>query len=191
MTERPEIIGIEGDVAGDDARITVTLNYNDNRFYGQALGDAAPHHRARLAGEATLRAIESLTGSRVRLELLAVAAADLGRARVALAQVRLDDGDILVGSALMPEGEPDQAALQAGLTLLQQIDFRDCLSSIDKPVMLIGGERDTLVPQATLPEIARLFTQQAQLHIIEGAGHAPFLSHPAETAKLIKAFCHA
>ena len=105
---------------GDDARITVVLDYHDHRFYGQALGDAAPQHRARLAGEAALRAVESLTGSRVQLELLAVAAADLGRARVALAQIRLDDDEILVGSALMPDGEADQAAVKAVMDALNR-----------------------------------------------------------------------
>lgn len=88
---------------------------------------------------------------------------------------------------LFSRGMPDQAALKAGLGLLQQVDLRTSLSSIDKPVMVIGGEHDTLVPQAALPVIAGLLPQ-ADMHIIKGAGHAPFLSHPEEMINLIKAF---
>jgi len=88
---------------------------------------------------------------------------------------------------LFSRGEPDQTALKTALGLLQQVDLRESLCSINKPVMLIGGERDTLVPQAALPETARLLPQAA-VHIVKGAGHAPFLSHPVEMVKLIKAF---
>jgi len=120
MTKRPVIVGIEGDTEGADARITVVLGYEDGRYYGQALGDAEPHHRARLAGEAALRAVESLTGSEVDLELLAIAAADLGETRVALAQVRLDTDEILVGSALIGAGDVEEAAAKAVLDALNR-----------------------------------------------------------------------
>lgn len=88
---------------------------------------------------------------------------------------------------LFSRGEPDQQALRIGLTLLQETDLRESLSSIDKPVMLIGGEHDTLVPQAALLEMVRLLPQ-ATMQIIKGAGHAPFLSHPDEMVSLTKAF---
>jgi hypothetical protein len=120
MAKRPAIVNIEGDIEGDDARVTVVLSYEDDRFFGQALGNSSPTHRARLAGEAALRAVESITGPTVRLELLAIAAADLGEAQVALAQVRLDGGEILVGSALMRKGDPEQAAAKAVLDALNR-----------------------------------------------------------------------
>lgn len=88
---------------------------------------------------------------------------------------------------LFSRGEPEQQALNIGLSLLRGTDLHRDIAAIDKAVMLIGGERDTLVPQDALAATARRLSQ-ASVHIIKGAGHAPFMSHPAEVAELIKAF---
>jgi hypothetical protein len=114
------IISIEGDVEAADARVTVVLGLDRDRFYGQAIGDADPQHRARLAGEATLRAVEGLPGVATPLELLAVATTDLGGARIALAQVQVGGGDVLVGSALIRSGDPGHAAVRAVMDALNR-----------------------------------------------------------------------
>ena len=88
---------------------------------------------------------------------------------------------------LYSRGEPQPQALAVGLTLLRDIDLRDEIAAIDQPIMLLGGERDTLVPQAALSAIAKQL-RQACVHIIKGAGHAPFMSHPDEVIGLLKAF---
>ena len=88
---------------------------------------------------------------------------------------------------LYSRGEPHRAALQAGLALLQSVDMRSELTSLDLPVMLLGGERDTLVPQTALSDMAGLLIQ-AEVHIIKGAGHAPFMSHQMEVIKRCQVF---
>lgn len=88
---------------------------------------------------------------------------------------------------LFSRGEPMQQALDCGLALLQNTDLRDAMASIDQPVMLLGGEKDTLVPQAALSAIATQL-RNVEMHIVRGAGHAPFLSHTDESVKLIRAF---
>lgn len=111
MRKRPIIIGIEDDVDGEDARVTVTLDWADRPWHGQAIGSAEA--RTRLAGEAALEAVTMLTGHTIPFELLAVATTDLGAARVALAQVRYGNGDVLVGSALQGEADGRLAAVRA------------------------------------------------------------------------------
>ena len=111
MRKRPIIIGIEDEVDGEDARVTVTLDWADQPWHGQAIGTAAT--RPRLAGEAALEAVNLLTEGAVDAELLAVATSDLGAARVALAQVKFDDSDVLVGSALQGEADGRLAAVRA------------------------------------------------------------------------------
>lgn len=54
-----------------------------------------------------------MLGDRIAFELLAVATSDLGSESVALAQVRLDGSDVLVGSALEREADPGLAAARA------------------------------------------------------------------------------
>ncbi len=81
---------------------------------------------------------------------------------------------------------PQRSALRAGLELLRQTDLRDRLPYLDCPTRLIMGERDTLVPPGCAQETVRRLLDGA-FHIIRGAGHAPFLSHPVEfTAALHK-----
>lgn len=111
MRKRPIIIGIEDEVDGDDARVTVTLDWEDQPWHGHAIGAASS--TARLAGEAALEAVTQLTHGAVSVELMAVATSDLGAARVALAQVRFGPDEVLVGSALQGEADSRLAAVRA------------------------------------------------------------------------------
>ncbi|MDD2774764.1 MAG: alpha/beta fold hydrolase [Gallionella sp.] len=89
--------------------------------------------------------------------------------------------------ALFSRGEPDQAILQRGLGILRDCDLRADLPRIAQPTLVIGGERDTLTP----PQASAFLAQQlpnAQLHIVHGAAHAPFLSHPDAVVQHINTF---
>lgn len=111
MAARPAIIAIDDETANGDARVTVTLDWADQEWHGSAIGGV--DERFRLAGEATLHAVEQLTGGTIDLELLAVATTEVHGIRVALAQVRFGEGDVLVGSALEGATEPGLAAVRA------------------------------------------------------------------------------
>jgi alpha-D-ribose 1-methylphosphonate 5-triphosphate synthase subunit PhnG len=108
---RPVIISIEDDFVGDDTRVTVRLDWADRAFHGHAVGAAA--ERVRLAAEATLDAVIQIVDNAIDLELMAVATTEVGEASVALAQIRFDRGDILVGSALLGEHDRRLAAVRA------------------------------------------------------------------------------
>jgi len=104
-------VAIDDDVDGEDARVTVTLGWDDRAWHGQAVGSS--HQRPRLAGEATLDAVKRLTDRAPNVELLALATIDLGAARVALAQIRYGPAEILVGSAVQGEIDDRLAAARA------------------------------------------------------------------------------
>ncbi|HXU92173.1 MAG TPA: pimeloyl-ACP methyl ester esterase BioH [Gallionella sp.] len=92
-------------------------------------------------------------------------------------------------SALFSRGEPDMAALRSGLDILRDSDQRAVLPEIEQPVLVIAGERDTLTP----PQASRYSAEHlpdARLEIIEGAAHAPFLSHPEKFMESLKSFLH-
>lgn len=78
---------------------------------------------------------------------------------------------------------PDPDALMAGLSLLQTIDQRKTLSNLNKPVLMILGELDTLVP-VSVGKQCQLLSAQIDLKIIPGAGHIPFITDQ----KLLLAF---
>ena len=87
----------------------------------------------------------------------------------------------------MDTKQPDVAALQGGLQILQQADLREAAKSISAPVMLLGGDKDRLVPPEALPNVAAFFPH-ASYHILAKAGHAPFISQQADVLRLIKDF---
>lgn len=86
-------------------------------------------------------------------------------------------------------GEPDPAALSAGLDLLHHHDARASLHAIAAAGILvrqIGGRRDRLVSPAALAATAALHPA-IRTHVIPGAAHAPFMTHAAEVAAALGA----
>lgn len=119
MNSRPAIATIEEEADGSDVRVTITLDWQGRQFHGSAIGESGENHVPRLVGEATLRAVEQLCANRVGLELMAIAAQDLGPIRVALAQVRMGQEDTLVGTAVLTS---DGARLAAARAVMDAIN---------------------------------------------------------------------
>lgn len=112
---------IEQHGAGDRTRVTVTVGLGDDVHAGTAEGSGETSQRARLVGEATLRAVESLSSDDLDLELTAVATTDLGPVRIALAQVREAGwSDYLIGTALVRDGDAAAATAKAVLDALNR-----------------------------------------------------------------------
>lgn len=80
---------------------------------------------------------------------------------------------------LFQHGEPERAALEDGLTILETTDLRADLPRMTGPSLLLMGQRDQLTPVAAA-EAMRDAMPNARLHVFPGAGHAPFFSHLPE-----------
>jgi pimeloyl-[acyl-carrier protein] methyl ester esterase len=98
---------------------------------------------------------------------LAIQALGSEQARLAIKELR---------EKVFINGEPQLTALREGLNLLINCNLRPQLSNIHCPVLILLGEKDTLVPAGSGTVTAKLMAN-ARLAIIKGAGHAPFLSH--------------
>ncbi len=110
-----------------------------------------------------LRASYRLTLS--RFLALQVHGSDEGRATLAMLRQRLFE-----------RGEPSPSTLDAALDLLLRTDLRPLLSRIKVPTLVIGGDRDTLVPVGAARALAAALPRATHA-TIDGAAHAPFLSH--------------
>lgn len=88
---------------------------------------------------------------------------------------------------LFRHGDPDPEALHAGLQILKHADLRDGVSGVTAPTLVLHGGRDTLAPPAAGRALAALLAH-ARCEIIDPAGHAPFLSHAAESRRAIERF---
>ncbi len=84
-----------------------------------------------------------------------------------------------------PIAHPD--ALGRGLHLLRESDLRQQLSKLQCPTLWLLGERDTLTP-ASMAEDIRQLLPSAEIKRLPGSGHAPFLSHPAESISALEKF---
>lgn len=82
---------------------------------------------------------------------------------------------------------PSGSALQGGLAILRDADLRSRLNALSMPVLWLGGVRDTLVPITALRSVHARYSHML-LREIAQAGHAPFISHPQETAAVITEF---
>jgi pimeloyl-[acyl-carrier protein] methyl ester esterase len=91
---------------------------------------------------------------------------------------------------LFARGEPTAAVLADGLELLETADLRAELPGLEVPGLWLAGRRDRLVDPRAMRDAAAL-APHASLHVVEHAGHAPFLTHADEVAVRLLAFTGA
>ncbi|MGL5588977.1 MAG: pimeloyl-ACP methyl ester esterase BioH, partial [Aeromonas veronii] len=82
---------------------------------------------------------------------------------------------------------PQFAALEAGLTLLADIDLREPLRELDLPWLRVYGRLDSLVPKAAIPLLDDLYPASRSV-TLNKASHAPFISHPDEFIEIVRDF---
>lgn len=88
---------------------------------------------------------------------------------------------------LFCRGEPDMGALRGGLGILRDADLREALPEILQPALVIAGERDKLSSPQASNYLAQMLPNARGVEI-DGAAHAPFLSHPGEFVKHVVNF---
>lgn len=94
----------------------------------------------------------------------------------------LADAKILlqqIKTAVQACPSPSLEALQAGLQILKHSDQRAALQQLQCRVSLLMGDRDTLIPLALVESLKKL-QPAIEIHLLENAGHVPFLSHPQQ-----------
>jgi pimeloyl-[acyl-carrier protein] methyl ester esterase len=114
-----------------------------------------------------------------RFLTLQVQGSETGRAT--LAQLR---------ARLFERGTPSTATLTDLLARLLETDLRARVPRIHTPALVLSGARDTLAPAAAGKWLADALPD-ARYRVIEGAAHAPFLSHPREFENAVKEFLDA
>jgi len=82
---------------------------------------------------------------------------------------------------------PAPHAARESLASLASADLRSVLPGIDVPVLLIHGSADAICPVSAAKFMAQKLPN-ATLTVLEGAGHAPFLSRPKEFTGILSSF---
>lgn len=84
-------------------------------------------------------------------------------------------------------GYPLLSALNGGLKILHEANLRPRLPEIHCPTLILAGEHDSIFRREAA-ELTQQLIKNAQLEVIKGAGHAPFLSHQEEFMNKLKEF---
>jgi pimeloyl-[acyl-carrier protein] methyl ester esterase len=100
------------------------------------------------------------------------------RGHTALARMRRE---------LFARGDPEPGMLREALALLAATDLRADVRAIAQPVLVVAGGRDTLVPAAACRWLAAA-VPDGRFVAIDGAAHAPFLSHPDAFDRVVASF---
>lgn len=104
----------------DVVSVSVVLASGGDEYEGRAEGSIDSSSRARVVGEATLRALESIIGE-VKFELSAVGSSTLEDVTIALVQVAEPGrGEDYVGSAMIRRGDVVLATARAVLDALNR-----------------------------------------------------------------------
>ena len=82
-------------------------------------------------------------------------------------------------STLAVYAMPDKQTLLGGLDILRHADLRQTFAQLNVPVLVCLGENDVLVPAAAGKSIQNL-SPEAEIFIVQNAGHVVFLSHELE-----------
>ena len=93
----------------------------------------------------------------------------------------------LILERLSEAPRPDEESLLASLDFLKHTDLRGNLSELIGPVAIILGDRDRLVPVAQASALRQLLPV-ADVRVIEGAAHLPFMTHEADVSLIIREF---
>jgi len=92
-------------------------------------------------------------------------------------------------SECMASGQQHAPALANGLRLLKVNDLRPELTALTQRVLILHGDRDTVVPLCA-GEFLHQSLQQAEIKVIAGDAHAPFITAPQTVAHHIAEFGH-
>jgi pimeloyl-[acyl-carrier protein] methyl ester esterase len=91
---------------------------------------------------------------------------------------------------LFARGEPNASVLADGLELLETADLRTLLPALPVPSLWLAGRRDRLVDPRAM-QLAAAQAPHARVHVVEHAGHAPFLTHADAVAAHLQEFLSA
>jgi pimeloyl-ACP methyl ester esterase len=199
------------DFAGDLTSFFEKLALSDAVLVGWSMGvqvalKAFPHLRNRLAalvlvgGTPRFTASEDYPHGQAPLEVKGMGLrlrrdyqktmGDFFRGMFAEGEMDSAQYQRIVHEIVMGGRSADPDAVRQSLQILSEADLREELPAVDRPVLLVHGELDTICPAAASAYMAQRFPM-ATLKIMGGFGHAPFMTQPEKFNEVVREFLGA
>jgi len=99
----------------------------------------------------------------------------------------LDESMRRLGKSSITDGVPAKDILYTGLHLLYSNNLQAGLSTCKVPTLFVGGIRDRIIKPESMQRAATLMPAASSV-LINGAGHAPFISHQERFLDIIRGF---
>jgi len=96
----------------------------------------------------------------------------------------------IVHEIVMGGRSADPDAVRQALQILATVDLREGLPAVDRPVLLVHGDLDSICPAAASAFMAERLPL-ATLRIMAGCGHAPFMTRPEQFNEIVREFVGA
>jgi len=106
----------------------------------------------------------------------------------ALGSTSARDDVRILRERLQSRPAPLHQALRMGLSLLQELDLRAELTTLDIPSLHLFGRLDGLVPARVLDVWPRASASNAVLHLFVDSSHAPFITETVEFIRVVSEF---
>lgn len=106
----------------------------------------------------------------------------------ALGSASARDDVRILRERLQSRPAPLHQALRMGLSLLQELDLRAELTTLDIPSLHLFGRLDGLVPARVLDVWPRASASNAVLHLFVDSSHAPFITETVEFIRVVSEF---
>jgi pimeloyl-[acyl-carrier protein] methyl ester esterase len=89
-----------------------------------------------------------------------------------------------VKQAVLQRPSPCPHALELGLTLLAELDYRQQLAEISQPTFRLYGRLDGLVPNKVAKDLDKVSPHHFS-HTFQQSSHAPFITEPAQFSEIL------
>ena len=93
----------------------------------------------------------------------------------------------IVHEIVMAGRSPDPDTARQSLQILSVADLREGLPLVDRPVLLVHGEQDSICPASASAYMAQRLPM-GELKVMQGCGHAPFMTRPEQFNELVREF---
>ena len=93
----------------------------------------------------------------------------------------------IVHEIVMAGRSPLPDIARESLKILSVADLREALPQVDRPVLLLHGEQDAICPASASAYMAERLPM-AELQVLTGCGHAPFMTRPEEFNERLREF---
>ena len=93
----------------------------------------------------------------------------------------------IVHEIVMGGRSPQPDIAREALQILSVADLREKLTQVERPVLLLHGEQDGICPASASAFMAERLPM-AELKVMPGCGHAPFMTRPETFNELLRGF---